>query len=344
MADRHNACINPCLTNDNTGWGGNGTAPVRTAVSGFGRPNAARYVDGSFIRTQYGAATAGLDYTVSLYIRYATFNVNGSIYIEWQDASHGALSYTSTGYSATAGVVTRISVSGTAPANTAFIAIIVDGETFSANTVDATMVLIEQAASLGSYFDGDTANGSWNGAAGNSASTLASGSAVSGDVSQTITGAVTATGANAAAASASQTVTAALTAAGVNAAAGAASQTAAAAVTAAGVNAAAGVAVAAVTAAATASAVYATSGAAAMPVVASCTAEATTSAEEEVPLISGSAGGGWYGLLDILREAADERRAERERPPAACPNDGEPLLQGPRGELYCPFDGFRPGR
>lgn len=48
----------------------------------------------------------------------------------------------------------------------------------------------------------------------------------------------------------------------------------------------------------------------------------------------------WEQLLDILREAADEQRAEREQPPTACPHDGEPLQQGPRGELHCPFDGY----
>ncbi|PXY27431.1 hypothetical protein [Prauserella muralis] len=50
----------------------------------------------------------------------------------------------------------------------------------------------------------------------------------------------------------------------------------------------------------------------------------------------------WEQLLDIYTEAADGARAERETPPQACPNDGEPLRTGPDGELYCPFDGWRP--
>lgn len=54
-----------------------------------------------------------------------------------------------------------------------------------------------------------------------------------------------------------------------------------------------------------------------------------------------TAQGGWYGLLSIIKEAKEEKREIEERPPMACPNDGEPLLQGPRGTLYCRFDGWR---
>lgn len=49
----------------------------------------------------------------------------------------------------------------------------------------------------------------------------------------------------------------------------------------------------------------------------------------------------WEQLLDIAREAAADRDDERDRPPTACPNDGEPLQEGPQGQLFCPFDGWR---
>jgi hypothetical protein len=52
--------------------------------------------------------------------------------------------------------------------------------------------------------------------------------------------------------------------------------------------------------------------------------------------------GSWYGLLDIIREAAQLAREEREQDPVACPNDGEPLESGPDGQPFCPFDGWRP--
>lgn len=48
----------------------------------------------------------------------------------------------------------------------------------------------------------------------------------------------------------------------------------------------------------------------------------------------------WQQLADILAEAAAEQEAERSAPPVACPNDGEPLETGPRGELHCRFDGW----
>ena len=53
----------------------------------------------------------------------------------------------------------------------------------------------------------------------------------------------------------------------------------------------------------------------------------------------------WFQLLAIYQEAALEdrrQRQEQEQRPTACPEDGEPLLTGPDGQLYCPYDGFRP--
>lgn len=55
-----------------------------------------------------------------------------------------------------------------------------------------------------------------------------------------------------------------------------------------------------------------------------------------------SGGGSWYGLLDILRDAALDRAQQRATRPVACPNDGEPLLTH-NGVLYCPFDGWKAG-
>lgn len=51
----------------------------------------------------------------------------------------------------------------------------------------------------------------------------------------------------------------------------------------------------------------------------------------------------WYGLLDILREAAQMARDDETREPESCPNDGTPLQTGPDGLLFCRFDGWRPG-
>lgn len=46
----------------------------------------------------------------------------------------------------------------------------------------------------------------------------------------------------------------------------------------------------------------------------------------------------WEQLLDIWREDAEERRAERDRKLVDCPEDGTPLEEA-RGKLHCPFCG-----
>lgn len=50
----------------------------------------------------------------------------------------------------------------------------------------------------------------------------------------------------------------------------------------------------------------------------------------------------WEQLLSIGHEAAELAAEEAGRPPAACPNDGEPLSAAPDGGLFCKFDGWRP--
>jgi len=50
----------------------------------------------------------------------------------------------------------------------------------------------------------------------------------------------------------------------------------------------------------------------------------------------------WEQLLAIQEEARAMAAEDKARTPTACPNDGEPLREGPGG-LYCPFDGWRPG-
>lgn len=50
--------------------------------------------------------------------------------------------------------------------------------------------------------------------------------------------------------------------------------------------------------------------------------------------------GSWYSLLDLRHEDAQFRQAYDLAPPAACPNDGEPLEAGPGGVLHCRFDGW----
>lgn len=48
----------------------------------------------------------------------------------------------------------------------------------------------------------------------------------------------------------------------------------------------------------------------------------------------------WEQLLNLVKQAQEEAFEEMYRPPVACPNDGEPLIEGPNGELHCRFDGY----
>ncbi len=51
-----------------------------------------------------------------------------------------------------------------------------------------------------------------------------------------------------------------------------------------------------------------------------------------------------YDLLSTLAEAAQYEDFYRSAPPTACPNDGEPLREGPPespGVLWCIYDGWQ---
>lgn len=63
-----------------------------------------------------------------------------------------------------------------------------------------------------------------------------------------------------------------------------------------------------------------------------------------VPAAAQVTGSGWGGLLSILQEGRDLYAQQKNAPPVACPNDGEPLQAGPNGELHCRFDGYIAGR
>jgi hypothetical protein len=49
----------------------------------------------------------------------------------------------------------------------------------------------------------------------------------------------------------------------------------------------------------------------------------------------------WEQLISIIEDSAEEASTDASTPPVACPNDGEPLSTGPRGELFCRWDGYR---
>lgn len=171
---RQNLCPNPAVDNNVTGWGG-GETPVRTDVTAqsFPRVWAARYSTSTFMLGPPGAATVGLSYTVSAYVRPDTFAISGTLAIQWVDAGLNEVSETTVAFPATtAGTVTRVSITGTAPSGATGLRMLAFGENYAGNPVNFTAALYEQTGTLGSYFDGNSPNASWDGTAGNSTSTL----------------------------------------------------------------------------------------------------------------------------------------------------------------------------
>jgi len=49
----------------------------------------------------------------------------------------------------------------------------------------------------------------------------------------------------------------------------------------------------------------------------------------------------WTSIYAIAREANEYKKFYESHTPLACPNDGEPLSQGPNGVRFCKFDGWR---
>lgn len=65
----------------------------------------------------------------------------------------------------------------------------------------------------------------------------------------------------------------------------------------------------------------------------------TPDPDPDVPSITASSGG-WGSLIAIIATDAQERADWATQPPIACPNDGEPLINDPDGNLRCGWDGW----
>ncbi|MDB4872500.1 MAG: hypothetical protein JWL97_3504 [Gemmatimonadales bacterium] len=176
MAIRHNTCTNPALGVNATGWSPAGAvAPTRFDVTteSFGRQWAARYptaAGGSFGQSATGAVVGSQTYTVSAYIQPDGVGTgSNACYIEWRNAG-GSASYTSSSYNFTGSAISRITITGAAPADAVTASLIFDLP--SGRTSDITMALIEQANAVDTYFDGDSPSATWDGTPGNSASTI----------------------------------------------------------------------------------------------------------------------------------------------------------------------------
>lgn len=173
---RHNLMPNPAAKNNVTGWGG-GTPPTRvTGLVGLDRTTGARYTAGGFASLPAGAATPNVPYTVSMTARLdaggAGFNPS-TLYIVFHRSPGGDdFSHTVAVPSIAAGATVRLVATATAPANTDGVYLLWDGVSFDSVSTTLTAALYEQADAAGTYFDGDSAGATWDGADGNSASTL----------------------------------------------------------------------------------------------------------------------------------------------------------------------------
>lgn len=172
MTTRHNLNVNPAAKNNVTNWQQSGAqAPAQaTGLSGPPRSTGAKWTTGTYQTTAFGAASAGNTYTVSGYFLTDSFNQTGkTLYLNWQGPGTQT---NATSVDLTAGTWSRFSVTGTAPSGTTGVGLLLDGINAGVSAVTITAVLAEQAGSLDTYFDGDSASSSWDGTAGNSASTF----------------------------------------------------------------------------------------------------------------------------------------------------------------------------
>lgn len=171
---RQNLCPNPACGSNVTGWTG-GAAPTQaTGLSGFPVTTGSHYVSGTFQQTPAGAVTPGVTYTASVYVRTNSLGASGkTLYLGFTRSAGGDVFPFTAPFSTVADTVTRIDVSGEAPALATTAYLVIDGINAAVSSVDATAVLIEAAAATDTYFDGDSALASWDGTPDNSTSTLA---------------------------------------------------------------------------------------------------------------------------------------------------------------------------
>lgn len=178
MTDRHNLCPNPACKNDTTGWGGNSTFARTTSITGTPRSTGITWTGNGFSQPPTGVVAPGDVVTVSFYIKNNTgLTVTArTVFVAYTRSAGGDTfpeSFTVT--PGTTGSIVRGSFTcAAAPALATGIYLVIDQLNGTSGTgFDITAVLYEKVGALDTYFDGDSAGGSWDGADGNSASTLA---------------------------------------------------------------------------------------------------------------------------------------------------------------------------
>lgn len=217
MVTRHNLCPNPAVKVNGVGWSG---ATSFATLTGFPRTTGFTYsTTGNTLTTPVAAASSGLTYTGSLYIRPNGGTAVGGVLtlvirrsVGGDDTSNSVALGT-----LPANTVTRISLANITPTDptTTGVYLKVTGIDFGTRACEVTAVLLEQSATVDTYFDGDTSGATWDGTNGNSTSTLVAPDTVQAAVAAATTASLTSTAVKITDASSSLAVLAALNSAAV---------------------------------------------------------------------------------------------------------------------------------
>ena len=182
--NRKNWTTNPNLETSIAGWGVSGAATSKTiaqsstdkysgtySVYATGLLSSTATYGGVDIPISTIPLVIGQKYTISVWVNVTSYGGPNSISIKfyWGAASSGSVSYSASGWQ-------RISVTGTAPVGATAISsqIFVTGGSGTQSTYSfyADNVLLEINDGVGTYFDGSTTGGAWDGTANLSTSTI----------------------------------------------------------------------------------------------------------------------------------------------------------------------------
>lgn len=176
---RTNISSNPSVEADTTGVAANNATLSRVAATwGIGSyvTQTVATTTSANVGPYYGKynITAGVQYSASIYARHISGTARAHrVSLEWYTSADVYIS-TSLGIAVTLTTATQLlTVTGTAPATAAKVYVVAYSTTTGAvsDTAQWDGVLLEQASSVGSYFDGTYLDGAWTGAVNNSAST-----------------------------------------------------------------------------------------------------------------------------------------------------------------------------
>lgn len=174
---RRNLCTNPSLSVDSTGWYGPRGARRTTSAEGLPRTTGYLVERSGKAQGPKAKATAGKWYRLSCYIKGLDGESPGQVAASWYTDTGFLTSSDDNDFIVRAGTVRRAdSRAVQAPANATQVRLLIDGITSDGVIITGTLYEgpfdTEEQAVLGSYFDGDSPNATWDGTAGSSASIL----------------------------------------------------------------------------------------------------------------------------------------------------------------------------